>query len=384
MVRIETLRSELAAIPDALSDATWEETQRPEITANVPDVTTQNEVGESPSPSVEPAAERPEGLPDWLETEIFREIDTKVAKRGIEALAWYVSFHFRNARWGIYLPDSTLLYLATRLFGQAAGAPPRVDSIAKAFAFIWRHEWFHFLTDYAVAQQELLLSGACWLPVQERCRHGSGYSLLEEKVANAYMLRRLEETKGSLRINKTEKRRILGFVGEQPPGYRDAETAIEDEAFADEQTDLIKLYAGPLAIERGVRMWGGAFDGTLPFHVGSTPVPAACPLHRIHDVSGIPPIALRFFTVISGIVESDRFCKSLGSLPMVIQKKWEKKKRLLGQRVPRHPEFEKMRGMENVYSVRVDDNYRAHLAPRPGFQAWDALNIGTHRAMGHD
>ena len=72
---------------------------------------------------------------------------------GIEALAWYVSFHNNQKNWGIYIPISSLNYL-NELFEIKVHAHTRLDQISKDLLLY--HEQYHFAFDLFVSQIELL------------------------------------------------------------------------------------------------------------------------------------------------------------------------------------------------------------------------------------
>ena len=96
--------------------------------------------------------------PDWVEDEVFKRLDEEVAEKGLDALAWYVTFHSPGVLWGIHIPVSSLAYLEMRYL-----KPVRKSRFVKwqlAFKILLEHELFHFATDYVCAQWEILLKSA--------------------------------------------------------------------------------------------------------------------------------------------------------------------------------------------------------------------------------
>jgi hypothetical protein len=76
--------------------------------------------------------------------------------------------------------------------------------------------------------------------------------------------------------------------------------------------------------------------------------------------------------------------KRLRNMPDSIQKAWKKTKRNLAEAITSGADFKQWpKGGSGVYSVRLNDNYRAHIQ-RPGVgDTWTALDLGTHKEMGH-
>ncbi|MBI4699157.1 MAG: hypothetical protein HY758_09730 [Nitrospirae bacterium] len=109
---------------------------------------------------------------------------------GIDALAWYVTFHAKGAQWGIYIPISSLMYLYDNYLINLEGD---INSkLGIAFQILHKHELFHFSVDYMSSQWEMITSKPCHKPARSLKDSSLGYILLEEKLANAYMLRKLQ------------------------------------------------------------------------------------------------------------------------------------------------------------------------------------------------
>jgi hypothetical protein len=149
-----------------------------------------------------------------------RQIQQSVRLHGMDALAWYVSFHHPGLQWGIYVPLSGLAYMMQNAFG---GLSVRLETKAHlAFHAALNHELFHFATDYAIAQAELDHQEPWYVPAKSAIRMGvPSYCVEEEQMANAYMLSAFRSMKPALRV-KGKQAALRAFVGLQPPGYRDA------------------------------------------------------------------------------------------------------------------------------------------------------------------
>ena len=98
----------------------------------------------------------------------------------------------------------------------------------------------------------------------------------------------------------------------------------------------------------------------------------------------LPTIDVTIIDRIPHIEETEPFKKALLGLPREIQKRWQKKKEQLATGVPRHPEFERLKGaMSDTFSIRVGLKHRAHLQPDADYSRWFAVGIGAHTEMGH-
>jgi hypothetical protein len=91
----------------------------------------------------------------------------------------------------------------------------------------------------------------------------------------------------------------------------------------------------------------------------------------------IPPPVLE-------VIDGPELAELLSKKYSQLRAKWEETKRkLLENRMLKGLNFKKwQKGGNDVYSVRVDDNFRAHLR-NLGNGRWLAYLIGTHKEMGH-
>lgn len=311
--------------------------------------------------------------------EIFIGSDRQVREQGIDALAWYVSFHVEKAPWGIFIPISSLAYIEHRYLQSRRRS--RSLKWEVAFQLLWEHEIFHFATDYAVAQWEILLQRPCWTALSNKRLKAQKFLEVEEKLANAHMLRTLEPG-----WPKSVRLAVRKFIQQQPAGYSEAPDFLQDERFEAELMELTKTYVGAFGHEYGLNFWTARFDYSAFFPLSPRIELGKCPIHVIQDESrlGIPQISVQFLRCIQQIIETEAFTKKLAGLPENIIRRWHKKKEMLAVGIPRHPEFEKLHGrLDGLFSIRLNDNFRAHLRPVPSSQAWEAVAVGTHKEMGH-
>ena len=119
---------------------------------------------------------------------------------GIDALAWYVSFHFNQTHWGIYIPLSSINFMNETL--QIKGySHSKLDQLAKEF-FLY-HERYHFAFDIFVTQLEFLCHEPIYRQTLARFKKtpplqgvdsSFPYNPIEENLANTYMLRKIKES----------------------------------------------------------------------------------------------------------------------------------------------------------------------------------------------
>src|SRR5580704_11872261 len=137
----------------------------------------------------------------------------------MDALGWYVSFHVVGVQWGIYIPVLGIAYLMKNALSKLTATLDTKGHLA--FHAILNHELFHFGTDYTVAQAELLHQEPWWVPAKAAFkRRTPNYCVIEEQLANAYMLKAFRTMKPALRV-PGKQRALIEFTKEQPEGYRE-------------------------------------------------------------------------------------------------------------------------------------------------------------------
>jgi hypothetical protein len=303
--------------------------------------------------------------------------------RGVDGLAWYSSFHVRGRQWGIYLPISSIVGFAQEVFG---GIGLNLSAAMRLSAHVLhQHELFHFAVDYFTFLWELATNNACWKPARE-LRQPIGYYEREEKLANAYMLRRINAVGKELKV-RGRASRLNRFVASMPAGYRDALDFIGAREFRDECEILCIDYAesaseGPLYEEAvgPVLLELLRVDHRLDWR--------DCPVHVVHDERrfSLPDFYANLFLVVASIDEAPSFRKALEKCDAKVQRAWARTRQKLATTVASPGLDFKLwarRASQLEYSVRVDGNFRAHLLFDRGSESWTALSIGTHTKMGH-
>jgi hypothetical protein len=314
------------------------------------------------------------------------ELEQSVLLHGMDALGWYVSFHYTGVQWGIYVPVSGIAYLVSRAFGPLSASLG--TKVHLAFHAILNHELFHFAADYAIAQAELTHREPWVLPARRAFRAKSPrYCVLEEKLANAQMLLAFRSTKAALRV-KGKQAVLRQFVQTQPEGYCDA-LGVRPEHMDSLLSGLARCYGEHAANSKNHSLiWGPkGFDWAQQFPIRPRIDWHYCPIHLVNDGSryGIPQDWLSCFTCLASIEESDSFREMLHKLSADHQDAWKRMKEKLRNGIPRGADFKKwQKGGANCYSVRITSGFRAHLIWRRDRDSWLAITIGSHTAMGHD
>jgi len=167
------------------------------------------------------------GLKEWPVNDSY--LLRNFEEDGIDTLAWYRSFHYEPIyKWGIYILDTGIYYLAKKFelqYDPSEITPEtRQQCIHDAVDLLYYHELFHFYTDLAGANLEILESRSVYVDYFQK-RYTDGWlqsdgapanipAKLEEALANEFS--RFKTTK-----NRTQqyKDALATFMKNQPSGY---------------------------------------------------------------------------------------------------------------------------------------------------------------------
>ena len=314
------------------------------------------------------------------------KIQQSVLLHGMDALAWYVSFHYPGVQWGVYVPISGIAYLMKHAFSDLSA--PLATKAHLAFHSALNHELFHFATDYTVAQAELDHQEPWFVPAKAGFLSGNpNYCIEEEQLANAYMLAAFRSMKPALRV-RGKQAALRAFVAKQPKGYRDA-LEVRSRNWNRLLENLAERYGSHALKSAGhPALWSPplGYDWSGRFPIRPRIDWRYCPIHLVDDSArlGLPPGWLGFFSRLSAIQETDGFLKKLEKLSPPIQRAWQRTKQKLGNAITGGADFKKWeKGGDDLFSVRVSDNFRAHLQRRKESDDWLAVTIGNHKEMGH-
>ena len=301
---------------------------------------------------------------------------------GIEALAWYASYHHNQKDWGIYIPVSSIHYL-NEVLEIKIHSETNLDQISKQI--LEHHERYHFLTDLAVSQLELFIKTAIYRPHKDLykiqtpfLKSNEDYNELEENLANSFMLKEMKTL-----VSKSQLKKILSWVKTLPAGYRDGAETFLDLKRGILEKDNLNRFLALVAADAKLNIVDPALDLSVFLPEPEEKIVSQCPIYILDDAGehGLDRDIVRFFQKMEKIEETKKFRKMLSKIPQKIQNAWKKKRNELEEFLPKPPKFEKFK---QYYSLRLPDGFRAHfLKPEKNETTWLAVEIGDHLSMGH-
>lgn len=326
-------------------------------------------------PNIEDHIWIPEGDIDEFPDIGVASIERRVIEEGTDVLAWYRSFHwYPPNHWGIYILDKGVYYLAQNVFRDIEQICPygrhynTLDLLQQSFRLLFLHEFFHFITDIAASTLEVGTSFRShnyidYVRNVYMHPHNTGEPI-EEALANSFAYNRFQGRNIRYHIRVFMKNQPNGYsafdqyLGRNfPKGRRELGTSIRDgrgggRSFA------------PLESLFDCR-YQDVFFGDVPIYIVQTIRP---PQYIIKFVRSIPR---------SAIVQSSTFQSDIQRMPPQIISKYEKALQMLEYNV-RHRglNFEKIKGCDTVFTIRIDRNYRLSMRPLNG--QWELLRIAEH------
>jgi hypothetical protein len=129
---------------------------------------------------------------------------------GADALAFWVPFHFYRERWGIYIRQSGVIYLASVLKGDRL-KPGDEKYLDLAETLLLEHELCHATVEIACTRAELVARTSLY----QQYFADSTASAHEEAISNAEAILR------TLELNDQVRARAEAWMRHQGPGYRD-------------------------------------------------------------------------------------------------------------------------------------------------------------------
>jgi mRNA-degrading endonuclease RelE of RelBE toxin-antitoxin system len=277
-------------------------------------------------------------------------------------------------RWGIYILDKGLYYIAKNVFGEIGLISPygrhynMLDLLQESFRLLFLHEFFHYITDIAASTLEMGNPSARQYYVQY-IRNVYMHSRnrdepIEEALANAFTYNRF--------YGWAVRTQLRLFMRNQPAGYsafeqytrknnftygrRELGTCIRDGTHASGVPPLETLFD---CYRRDINF------GDVPIYIVPT---ITDPRYLIRLIISIHQSAL---------IQSTAFRRDLQQLPHDVVEKYQKALRMLEYSV-RHRglKFEKIKGCDTVFTVRIDRKYRLSMRPLNG--NWELLRIAEH------
>jgi hypothetical protein len=314
---------------------------------------------------------------DLAELSELPKFEDLVQAMGAEALAWYRSFHWDPpSRWGIYISEAGLFYLAHRLKGDASHgssdlpAASALQATRAAFEAVFLHGWFHYLADLASALIELVRGEASYERyVRDVYLSPVGAQQpLEEALANAF------SASWFVPSDEKDAMRLSDFMNSQPAGYADWKTFTDTKTW----TAAVRSLAAEMA--------GGQFrQGSPPLEMlfeeeGSHVFYEDVPVYLVRSAGSNNLLRTVESIPIRVQVESDSFQRDLERLPEATRRRYKTKTRLRLEDELKGDALEfQPAGRGNAFSVRVDRSHRMVL--RPAGDVWELLRIGRTKEV---
>ena len=291
-------------------------------------------------------------------------------KDGVEALAWYRSYHYGTShKWGISMRREGIYYLAKYLQGEHYKASSYLDIdvldfIQIAFNYLQLHEYFHFIADIACTVVELSQHNALYRRYFSEV-YTQKNDKFEEAIANAYASRMMQ------RQGVAEP--LKQFMLHQPPFYNAYGHWTGRRAFQYGRQKLAGLMCPSLAGTSGVVPGSELLFRIDHADLDYQDVPIY--LETSKAATRIIP-SLRVVQKIKHLEHTSKFDEEFKYQPQSIKMKVEVAKHKLQEDV-QDPSlhFDKIRGHGPVFTVRVDGSYKMSMRHYGG-DTWKLLRIG--------
>lgn len=299
-------------------------------------------------------------------------VEGSIRNRGFETLAFYKSRRLISSkpfpgRWGIFYIQQGITYVETQLRNVYPGyGSPRTLAVQ----FLREHERFHFFADVQTLLFEATLGQHLYLPLH-RALSGLRSHFAEEALANRQVWD--WSKKGVIGVEEFAR----DFMLLQPNAYA---------RFGEPKLRLAAEWASTVVDQKPP---GIAVRKDLAHWVEATPMglrrASLCPEYVVHlDKlwSWISPALV--LPPVKDVIDGRDVLKVLRGRFSHLRSRWEQtKSKLLENRLLHGLNFKPWPkdGPEH-YSVRIDDNFRAHLK-HLGAGHWDAYILGPHKTLGH-
>ncbi len=299
-------------------------------------------------------------------------IEGGIRRDGFEVLAFYKSRRMLSARpfpgrWGIFYLKQGLVYIESQITREYPGySNPR----KLALDFLREHERFHYRADLQTLLFEATLGRSLYMPLRRALRrHRSHFA--EEALANRQVWD--WSRKGSIGIQDF----AFDFMMLQPNAYA---------RFTEPRLQLAAEWSGTVVNQKPP---GTALRHDLAHWVEASPTgllrPSLCPEYVIYPAQlskwldpalVLPPV--------TNVEDGENVSRALEGRFAHLREQWVvTKAKLLENRLLRGLNFKPWpKDGPGRYSVRIDDNFRAHLQ-HLGAGRWIAYILGPHTKLGH-
>lgn len=305
-----------------------------------------------------------------------RLIDGGIREIGMEALAFYKSFRYVDrppfrGHWGIFYlePGINRVLELIRQYDPHHPEPRRT-----AIEFLRQHEQLHFKFDVYALGLESALSRHLYEPLKRAFRPYAIFQV-EEGLANHQAWRWAAGNKQGPEIKAFAE----DFMSLQPGGYarfREGRDVLASELAA----NLIDLNLSSGACRDDQALW-----------VANVPVAMSRWQSYCLEYGVAKSVLTRWINpawklpAVRMIQDGHAVTKALHGRYAEMRVQWETTKaKLIQEPSLSGLRFKPWDRATGAWSVRVDDNFRAHLVPLDRSNGiWEASEFGPHTAMGH-
>ena len=310
-------------------------------------------------------------------------IEGGIRQYGLDILAFYKSYRHLNekpfkGKWGIFFINKGIQYISQMIETEF---PKNGYSRKVAIDFLWHHEIYHAKFDIGILGFEALTQKHIYLPQKVAFKRSQCHQP-EEALANANAWKYAK----SIDINISGQRRahLLNIPGISQFFNDFMKNQVGAYSRFDENNFELRSETAA-GVFKNKRSSSARCDELAPW-VGLVPVDSTS--RRVipeHLVLGIKYPNLispaRFIPTVREIMETKDF---LADIPVGHKIFWEKAKTKLYKSSCLPGLDFKLFTPPDIWSARINDNFRAHLIPTSIQQGkWEAVSYGNHKKMGH-
>ena len=307
-----------------------------------------------------------------LDGDEYEAIEGSLRSRGFETLAFYksrrhIALRPFPGRWGIFYLKQGLVYVESQI---SQSYPGYGNPKKLALNFLREHERFHYKADIQTLLFEATLGRHLYIPLHKALR-GRRSQFVEEALANRQAWDWAKRSSNGLEEFAHD------FMSLQPNAYA---------RFQEPRLELAAEWAA-MVVDQSPP--GLAFRTDLSHWVEAAPAgllrASLCPEYVIYPrklSSWVSPALV--LPPVNSVQDGEDVVKLLQGRLAHLQARWDQtKKKLLANRLLRGLNFKPWpNDGPGRYSVRVDDNFRAHLQDL-GSGQWLAYVLGPHKNLGH-
>jgi hypothetical protein len=298
-------------------------------------------------------------------------LDGGVREIGLEVYAFYKSLRFIDkppfrGKWGIFYLRQGI----DRVFELMQSAHPGFANWKLAYEFLRQHELYHYQFDLYALSLEAVNNKALYEPLKYCYRRHPSHQI-EEALANRQAwvwAKRKSISMGDFAFD---------FMKLQPNAY----SRFDENHFSLRSTlasNLIDLNISSSASRDDHALWVAHIPDELNRR-------SLCPEYVILPARLSTWISPTFkLPDVRSIVDSVDVQKLLNKTYKNLNSVWSKtKERLIESRHLPGLQFKRWE-KDGLWSVRINDNFRAHLKPL-NLQSgqWETIELGPHKKMGH-